>query len=253
MWYGVDPLFERYPDMSPYVYCAGNPVRYVDPTGMYFDEANEKRAQKIEKSLDKQISKLEKRVAKIERKGGDVGDLNDRITELRSSKSDISDMRSNESTEFRYAKASNKNNPAGRGLPVTSATGTNDAGHNVVTMYTGGNMGNRIHESRHGGQIARGEYSFDQRGNPTAGYGIGSELSAYRAQYSYNGKLNYIDASSALNQQFGSSGIIPLASTVTNILTITPDFVRTKIGEVRSSVIRGNRIHVLVPIYINLQ
>jgi len=34
MWYGVDPLYEKYPDMSPYVYCAGNPVNLVDPDGM---------------------------------------------------------------------------------------------------------------------------------------------------------------------------------------------------------------------------
>ena len=34
MWYGVDPLYEKYPDMSPYVYCAGNPVNFIDPDGM---------------------------------------------------------------------------------------------------------------------------------------------------------------------------------------------------------------------------
>ena len=29
----MDPLCEQYPHLSPYVYCAGNPVRYVDPDG----------------------------------------------------------------------------------------------------------------------------------------------------------------------------------------------------------------------------
>ena len=29
-----DPLFEKYFWMSPYAYCANNPVKYVDPTGM---------------------------------------------------------------------------------------------------------------------------------------------------------------------------------------------------------------------------
>ena len=28
-----DPLFEKYPTISPYTYCANNPVKYVDPTG----------------------------------------------------------------------------------------------------------------------------------------------------------------------------------------------------------------------------
>ena len=29
----MDPLSEKYPHLSPYAYCAGNPVRYVDPDG----------------------------------------------------------------------------------------------------------------------------------------------------------------------------------------------------------------------------
>ena len=28
-----DPLFEKYPSISPYAYCANNPVKFVDPTG----------------------------------------------------------------------------------------------------------------------------------------------------------------------------------------------------------------------------
>ena len=33
LWYGVDALAEKYPSMGGYVYCAGNPVRLVDPDG----------------------------------------------------------------------------------------------------------------------------------------------------------------------------------------------------------------------------
>ncbi|HJJ56527.1 MAG TPA: hypothetical protein O0X14_03420, partial [Methanocorpusculum sp.] len=33
LWYGIDPLFEKYPDFSPYNYCAGNPVKLVDLDG----------------------------------------------------------------------------------------------------------------------------------------------------------------------------------------------------------------------------
>jgi hypothetical protein len=29
----ADPLKEMYPDVSPYVYCFQNPVKYVDPDG----------------------------------------------------------------------------------------------------------------------------------------------------------------------------------------------------------------------------
>ena len=32
-WMSVDPMFAKYPDMSSYVYCGGNPVKFVDPDG----------------------------------------------------------------------------------------------------------------------------------------------------------------------------------------------------------------------------
>ena len=31
---GIDPLAEKYYHISPYAYCAGNPVNMIDPTGM---------------------------------------------------------------------------------------------------------------------------------------------------------------------------------------------------------------------------
>ena len=30
-----DPAADRYPSVSPYAYCAANPLRYSDPTGKY--------------------------------------------------------------------------------------------------------------------------------------------------------------------------------------------------------------------------
>ena len=33
LWYGVDPLVEKYPSVGGYVYCVGNPIRYFDPDG----------------------------------------------------------------------------------------------------------------------------------------------------------------------------------------------------------------------------
>ncbi|WP_232211119.1 RHS repeat-associated core domain-containing protein, partial [Prevotella conceptionensis] len=33
LWYGVDALTEKYPSIGGYVYCAGNPVKLIDPDG----------------------------------------------------------------------------------------------------------------------------------------------------------------------------------------------------------------------------
>ncbi len=34
LWYGVDPLAEKYPGVSAYAYCVNNPVMLIDPDGM---------------------------------------------------------------------------------------------------------------------------------------------------------------------------------------------------------------------------
>ena len=33
IWLSVDPLADKYPHLSPYAYCANNPILYVDPDG----------------------------------------------------------------------------------------------------------------------------------------------------------------------------------------------------------------------------
>ena len=36
-----DPLAEKYHALSPYIYCAGNPIMLTDPTGMRFEYAED--------------------------------------------------------------------------------------------------------------------------------------------------------------------------------------------------------------------
>lgn len=37
-WLSVDPLSEKYYDLSPYNYCGNNPIIYIDPDGRNFDD-----------------------------------------------------------------------------------------------------------------------------------------------------------------------------------------------------------------------
>jgi|GEM_PF-3069275 len=73
------------------------------------------------------------------------------------------------------------------GKPETKRTGTKE-----ITIYTD-NFSKGVHENRHGGRIARGEFDIDSSGNVTSGtLGVSKEIDAYNAQYSYDGKIEYI-------------------------------------------------------------
>ena len=38
-WGTIDPFAEKYYQFSPYAYCAANPIRFTDPTGMFLESA----------------------------------------------------------------------------------------------------------------------------------------------------------------------------------------------------------------------
>ena len=38
LWLSVDPMSDKYPSLSPYNYCAWNPMKLVDPNGKEMDE-----------------------------------------------------------------------------------------------------------------------------------------------------------------------------------------------------------------------
>jgi len=41
IWLSVDPMSDKYPSLSPYVYCANNPIKLVDPNGESISEFDE--------------------------------------------------------------------------------------------------------------------------------------------------------------------------------------------------------------------
>lgn len=47
MWLSVDPMADKYPSISPYVYCAWNPVKLVDPDGRKIHLYNDLTVEKV--------------------------------------------------------------------------------------------------------------------------------------------------------------------------------------------------------------
>ena len=191
-WTNIDPLAERYLKTSPYVFTANNPIYNIEVDGRYFEGKDEKRAARLQRKAEKRAAKLNKKADKLEAKGKDIGDLRDRATELTQSSQDIQDMRANEDTQFRYANTNGKEAKSLgiKGKPVTVGTGTNDKGDNVVTMFTGSKTGQKLHETRHGGQHSRGEINAITQSH--GAQGLDTEVSAYRAQFAWDGNLRYM-------------------------------------------------------------
>ena len=100
-WFAQDPLAENYYGISPYAFCVGNPVRYVDFYGLYFDEDNDRKSQKDERRIERKAQKLSKQAERKNGRNKDSSDLQKRIKELKKSAQDIRDMRNDPDTEYK--------------------------------------------------------------------------------------------------------------------------------------------------------
>ena len=178
IWLSPDPLSDKYPYISSYAYCNWNPIGNIDPDGMYFDEANEIIAQKIE---DKCLQKLSSRVIDDNRKN-----------ELNKTLQDVKDMRNDKKYEYRFEQAQED------GCKIEYAV--EKGGNKVITMFSDiKNMdGTVAHEARHGGQVARGEMFYNPTGNPQ-NYGVKKEVDAYKAQWGWDGYLRIYGISASNN------------------------------------------------------
>lgn len=57
LWLSVDPMSDKYPSLSPYNYCAWNPMKLVDPDGAKIRVTDKQSQQNIRYSLTKHDAK----------------------------------------------------------------------------------------------------------------------------------------------------------------------------------------------------
>ena len=125
----MDPLAGKYAPISPYAFVANNPLRNREIDGRYFDEANEKKAERLVRRSEQRAQKLERKAQRLEAKGGNSGDLRGRVAELRKTAQDVKDMGTDEDTEYRFDKVGSKGARANQvNGPTAMRTGENSRG-----------------------------------------------------------------------------------------------------------------------------
>ena len=200
MWLSVDPLADKYPSISPYAYCAWNPVKLVDPDGkMWKDSTDAKVATEIRSSVMQRISDIESSInscqQKIDKrmaKGKNVDEQLFQLSELQNQKLLLEDfvigidqLEQSEDVVFTF-------NPTRGDYHEVSLYMSDEYSIN----YQSGNDGNLVHETTHAIQLYRINFCSAKSMSP-----IEMEMNAYSTQYSF--------MPSSVSVLYNDSGISP--------------------------------------------
>ena len=139
-WLSVDPMADKYPSISPYAYCAWNPVKLVDPDGMEWDPASVDRIAEFRATTEQK-----KKDALTESEKNEFQKVLDELDAL---------GRSNQVYHLEIGGTENSKRPGG--------TSYNLAKKWVSLNYDGTDKC-LAHELKHAYQFEKGELSFSSK------------------------------------------------------------------------------------------
>ena len=164
VWLSVDPLFEKYVGMSPYNYCAGNPVKLVDVDGRAFTEETEAWAKRMEEYATARIAALDEKIAKKEQKGKDATNLHSQKNEYINAQKEIEQLRGSDQVYHvdYYEQHSSSGEKDSRGfVSYNQENGQFIINLNKVSyLDSGSDLGAFAHEFKHAYQFEKGRLSF---------------------------------------------------------------------------------------------
>lgn len=199
----MDPLCEKYYNISPYAYCVGNPMRYVEPLGMDFTERSQKYIDRLLISIEKRLSYNDMIIDKKQNRinsGGLSNKKKDRFlrqieklegnsSELKTVRNEISILSaSNQTYDIRRDDSMNYENIVlGTGEYRSRASYNFENGHFEIVLGDN-SLGSLAHELKHAYQFEIGEYStgYMRKGIPF--YDKTDETAAYQRGLLFGGK-----------------------------------------------------------------
>lgn len=173
IWLSVDPMSDKYPSLSPYVYCANNPIKLVDPNGEEIDPESLPLWNKMKSLIDFE-KKLARAYMNLEKKTGGLlfaGATKKYFCLDKTQKS--MEMMEESSQMYKLAECSGD----------VSSVSFNNKNNSLTVNFS--NVAGFIHEITHCKQFEQGDIGFHRK-RGTAFVDVYDELEAYQNQAFYD-------------------------------------------------------------------
>ena len=171
IWLSVDPMSDKYPSMSPYTYCANNPIILVDPDGRKFDDVVDKAFVKwIHSCYDSKIKIYEAIVNNTSDKDTKEKYQN-RLNQMQTAKCELEELE-NSTQNYRF-----NFDYQGNGGKTTYDVNTKTV---IISINGPGVDGVTVHELTHAYQFETKKLSFSSNGRKGGIlYDLTDEFEAY--------------------------------------------------------------------------